>query len=87
MPTAFTPNGDGLNDLCRPVIFGTLDKYEFTVYNRYGETVFHSKQPGKGWDGMVKGKQQNAGTFMWVCQYQLDGKMLELEKGTVVLIR
>lgn len=87
MPNAFTPNGDTKNDLCKPLIFGNVKQYEFTIYNRYGELVFHSRELGKGWDGKIKGKTQNTNVFTWTCTYQLEGQLVNLEKGTVVLIR
>jgi len=87
MPNAFTPNNDATNDNCKPIIVGTIKQYEFTIYNRYGEVVFQSSEPGKGWDGKINGKPQHANVFAWVCSYQLEGQLLNLEKGTVVLIR
>ncbi|MBL0183239.1 MAG: gliding motility-associated C-terminal domain-containing protein [Chitinophagaceae bacterium] len=87
VPGAFTPNGDFKNDLFKPTLFGTVQRYEFIVYNRYGETVFETKDIMKGWDGAYKGKQQNAGVYVWKCIYQVDSQMLTSEQGTIVLIR
>ncbi|MBC8034490.1 MAG: gliding motility-associated C-terminal domain-containing protein [Chitinophagaceae bacterium] len=87
IPTAFTPNSDGKNDLFRPLIFGTLVKYEFTIFNRWGQMVFRSSDYSKGWNGMIGGSIQLNGGFAWVCTYQFEGEKTVTEKGTVLLIR
>jgi gliding motility-associated-like protein len=87
MPTGFTPNNDGKNDSCRPLIFGTVLKYKFMVFNRWGQIVFESKKLNEGWDGKIKGIHQNTAVFVWLCDYQIQGEAAETKKGTVVLIR
>ncbi len=86
-PNAFTPNNDGHNDLFKPIIYGILKQFEFSILNRYGETVFYTKDISRGWDGKFKGVIQNTGTFVWICTYQLDNQMLNVEKGSVLLLR
>jgi len=86
-PTAFSPNGDGKNDRFRPLIFGNITLYELTIYNRWGQVVFQTKDPARGWDGLVNGAaQQNAG-FIWYCRYQLEGANEQSVKGTVLLVK
>jgi gliding motility-associated-like protein len=87
MPTAFTPNNDGKNDVLRPLLFGDIRLYHFSVYNRFGQLVFESSDPGKGWNGTFKGHSQDGGTFIWQCRYQLAGEVVKMEKGTVILLR
>ncbi|PWT71233.1 MAG: hypothetical protein C5B59_18485 [Bacteroidetes bacterium] len=87
MPNAFTPNGDGKNDIIRPLISGDVARYRFTVYNRWGELLFESSELLKGWDGTFLHTPQPAGGFVWYCQYQLQGQALQTQKGTFVLIR
>jgi gliding motility-associated-like protein len=87
VPNAFTPNGDSKNDLFKPSIFGTVKQYEFIVYNQYGSIVFRTNNPSVGWDGSIKGKMQNQGTYTWVCIYRVDNQLLTTEQGSVVLIR
>jgi gliding motility-associated-like protein len=87
IPTAFTPNNDGGNDVYKPLLFGIVKKYQFTIYNRLGEKVFQSIEPGKGWNGPNAGSQQDTNIFIWVCSYQLAGEVSKVKKGTVVLIR
>jgi gliding motility-associated-like protein len=86
MPNGFTPNSDGKNDVFKPLIFGDVNTYRFTIYNRWGQIVFESTQLNKGWDGTLKGKQ-NGNVFIWTCGYQLEGGKQELKKGTVVLVK
>jgi gliding motility-associated-like protein len=87
VPTAFTPNGDGKNDAFRPLLFGRLVKYSFTIYNRWGQIIFKSSDIIKGWNGTYASTQQDSNVFAWSCTYQIEGQKLKTEKGTVVLIR
>jgi gliding motility-associated-like protein len=87
IPNAFTPNGDGLNDLFRPAIAGNISKYQFAVYDRQGKPVFTSAEPGKGWDGTIGGKDAVGSSYIWSCIYQVDGQPSKSETGTVLLIR
>ena len=87
LPNAFTPGHDGKNDVFRAMVFGNAIKFELQVYNRYGQLVFASNDPYKGWDGMVNGSPANAGTFVWQCRYLLKGDDPKYKKGTVILVR
>jgi len=64
LPNAFTPNGDGLNDLYRGIPVGIQQFHFLKVFNRYGELVFYSTDHREGWDGLWKGKKQEAGVFV-----------------------
>lgn len=87
VPTGFTPNGDGRNDILKPIAAGMQRVELFNVYNRWGQLVFRTSVNGKGWDGTVNGKQQGAGTFVWMVKaVDYTGKPY-MKKGTVVLIR
>ena len=87
IPTAFTPDGDGKNDLFRPLLFGQVKKYSFTIYNRWGQVVFQTSELVKGWNGVFAGTKQDSNVFAWTCTYQLEGQEAKTEKGTVMLIR
>ena len=87
MPTAFTPDGNGLNDEIKPLLFGDVESFEFIVYNRFGQIVFLTTNRLKGWDGTFKGIKQDPATFTWRCTYKLAGQKPILEKGTLLLIR
>ena len=70
VPTAFTPDGDGLNDVFLPtfqVDFEVID-YEMIIFNRWGETVFVSKDKDIGWDGHISGNSADPqiGVYSWV---------------------
>jgi gliding motility-associated-like protein len=90
MPSAFSPNGDGHNDLFRPsnaLNINTPAKYRLVIYNRLGQKIFESGNPANGWDGTIKGIRQPPGVFVWVLEYQFNNLQLTTEKGTVLLLR
>ncbi|HEY9364698.1 MAG TPA: PKD domain-containing protein [Chitinophagaceae bacterium] len=87
MPTAFTPDGNGLNDILRPKYIGIKKLDYFIIYNRWGNKVFESKELLKGWDGTSNGRQLANDVYVWVLQAtDLEGKQYHL-KGTVTIIR
>jgi gliding motility-associated-like protein len=87
IPTGFSPNGDGKNDVFRPGVFGIPDFYRMEVFNRYGERIFVSNDFRRGWDGTYKGAPQNIGAYVWMCTYQFKDQPKRMEKGSVLLIR
>ncbi len=87
VPSAFTPNGDGKNDLEKPIPIGVLNLDYFNIYNRFGQLLFTTSQIGDGWDGTFNGVNQPAGTYVYMIQgANYLGKKI-FKKGTVVLIR
>ena len=87
VPNAFSPNGDGLNDIFRPIPVGISVTEYFNVFNRLGELVFQTNQWLKGWDGKYKGKDALAGTYAWVIKgIDRNNRAVEMQ-GTVILIR
>ncbi len=87
IPTAFTPNNDGKNDVLKPIPVGITRLDYFRIYNRWGQLVFETNEIGKGWDGSIKGNPQGSGTFVFVAQgVDYTGKVV-FKKGTCVLIR
>lgn len=87
VPTAFTPNGDGLNDLARPILLGMRSLNYFRVYNRFGELVYSTTEIGKGWNGIFKGKPQDSATFVWMAEGVTFNGQRKTKKGYVILIR
>jgi gliding motility-associated-like protein len=88
VPSAFTPNGDGLNDFLYPLNAYKADNLLFKVYNRRGQLVFETRDWTHKWDGTFKGEPQDAGVFVWTLQYILrdTGKPVFM-KGSTALIR
>lgn len=87
VPTAFTPNNDGRNDLVRPIAVGVQQINYFSIYNRWGQLVFTTTVNGKGWDGRIGGVLQGNGVFVWMVNaIDYIGRPIFL-KGTVTLIR
>jgi gliding motility-associated-like protein len=87
MPTGFTPNNDGKNDLIKPILLGEVVKYRFWIYNRWGQLILETTDLIKGWNGLYKGQEQQSGVYVWVCSYQFKDEPEKIEKGTFVLIR
>lgn len=87
VPSAFTPNGDGLNDLVKPIAVGIERIEYFRIYNRWGQLVFTTTVNGDGWDGRINGKEQGTNTFVWLVK-AIDylGNPV-FQKGTVTLIK
>jgi len=87
VPSAFTPNGDGLNDILHPL--GTaIERLDyFRIYNRYGELIFETNNLSKGWDGTYKGKDQNTDNYIWVLKALDRKRIIRTMKGNVILIR
>jgi gliding motility-associated-like protein len=87
LPSAFTPNGDGKNDLFRPVFAGAASAFRFVVFDRWGRAVFESSSPSGAWDGTTKGQRQPPGVYVWVCEYKLFAQPPRVQRGTVTLLR
>lgn len=87
MPSAFSPNNDGKNDIMKPILVGKIKKYQFWIYNRYGELVFTSSTVSNGWDGHYKQLNQPGNVFAWMCTYQFEGEPIIEKKGSFVLIK
>lgn len=87
MPTAFTPNGDGINDIFLPVSLNNSDKvYKFEIYNRWGQ-VLYSDPVNYQWDGNYLGTPQPTDVYIYVFQYYPDqGDLIEI-RGEFTLIR
>ncbi len=87
VPSAFTPNGDGVNDYFKPTPVGIAKLEYFRVFNRYGELVFETSEIGKGWDGIYKGIKQPTANFVWSLRGTDRKGELKVMKGNVILIR
>ncbi len=87
VPSGFTPNGDGKNDVLRPILVGLKGLNYFRIYNRLGQLLYTTSSVGEGWDGKFQATEQATGTFVYMAQAtDYLGKTI-FRKGTVVLIR
>jgi gliding motility-associated-like protein len=87
VPTAFTPNNDGINDFLRPILRGIKEVHYFRIFNRWGQLVFEMKTDQPGWDGTLKGVPQAAQVVVWVLEGLGIDNNIYRQKGTTVLVR
>ena len=87
VPTAFTPNGDGKNEILMPVVNDITSLNFFKIYNRWGELMFYTTEMNRGWDGTYEGKQAVSGTYVWMIEgISNEGKVMK-KNGSVMLIK
>lgn len=87
MPNAFTPNNDRINNLFRVKHPEYIKTFSMTVYNRWGQVIFQTTDPYKGWDGTYKNGPQPIGNYLWIISLtDFDGNK-ESAKGNVLLLR
>ncbi|MFY0252329.1 PKD domain-containing protein [Chitinophaga sp. 30R24] len=87
IPTAFSPNGDGQNDIFRPLPVGIVSMEFFRVFDRWGNLMYSSTAYLKGWDGTLNGQMAPVGTYVWVVQGKDINHNTIQRKGVVTLIR
>jgi gliding motility-associated-like protein len=87
LPTAFTPNRDGRNDIFRVVTAGSVEMKELSIFNRWGELIFTSNNASKGWDGTFKGVYQESGAYYWFVRATSPCGGDLFKKGQVILIK
>lgn len=87
MPNAFSPNGDGINDVFKIGNYGYHKLAEFRVFNRWGQEIFFTNDPSQGWNGQYKGQPADAGTYHYYARLQATGGEERVFKGDVTLIR
>jgi gliding motility-associated-like protein len=86
VPSAFTPNGDGNNDILRAIAVGMKEYRYFKVFNRYGQEIFSTSNFNRGWDGRIKGVMQNTGTYVWIAEtVDYRGNKIQ-RKGTTMIV-
>jgi gliding motility-associated-like protein len=87
LPNAFTPNGDGLND-----VYGISNPYAipelitFEIFDRWGERVFATRDAFQTWDGAYRGQEVNSGVFLYKVRYLCQGEEIVLT-GSITLMR
>lgn len=90
LPSSFTPNGDGLNDVflgrasCNNI---ELNGYRLRIYSRWGQLIFESTNTQKGWDGSFLNKPVPMGTYVYTAEYGFGQTGRKSTKGTITVIR
>lgn len=84
IPSAFSPNGDGLNETWKIPALAAFPTFELAVFNRYGQLVFENKNINLPWDGTFKGAPLPAGVYVYNINLHLFPEIL---KGTVMIVR
>lgn len=87
VPTAFSPNGDGANDVFRAKINDDIRDYRLSVYSRWGNAVFDSHDPAISWNGRYQQQELPAGAYIWVLLYTDSKNQARRQQGTVMLVR
>ena len=87
IPTAFTPNNDGKNDVFKALIYQDVKSFKLQVFDRWGQLVFQTSDPSNGWHGSYKGAVLTSSVFVWQCRFQPEGQKPEFQKGTLTLIK
>ena len=92
LPNAFTPNDDGLNDLFGPgntYCHPDFREFRFSIFNRWGQMVFETVNPGEKWDGTFNGTKQEMGVYYYILSYAYGGTFAGLgaPNGTPAVVR
>jgi gliding motility-associated-like protein len=87
VPNAFTPNNDGNNDQFYVRSSAPIEEFYFTVYDRWGEQVFETREQSQGWDGMYKLKQLSPAAFAWYCSGFCENGEDFLIKGNISILK
>lgn len=87
VPNAFSPNGDGLNDILKVKPVGLKSLKSFRIFDRWGSMLFSTTDMAKGWDGSFKSSAQPGGVYVWIAEGVLFNGEIIKRKGIVTLIR
>lgn len=88
VPTAFSPNGDGQNDILQLYSTGEPSSILFTVYNRWGQIVFQTNDISRTWDGTLNGNELDAAVFTYTLSYTCKSEQVEeVVSGNISLVR
>ena len=86
IPDAFSPNGDGVNDLFK--VYGKcIDKLALQIFDRWGNQIFETSDPLSGWNGTFQGHEMNTGTYLYQANYTLNNGVSDKMHGNFFLIR
>lgn len=86
VPNAFSPNGDGQNEIFKVEGFGIVE-FDFQIFNRWGNLLFETSDVASGWDGRYKGREQDIGVYVYKVQAVLLGGKTFEKKGNFTLLK
>lgn len=87
VPTAFSPDGNGQNDVFRVKMYDVVNNFRMSIYNRWGQLVYQSTDPKQGWNGERKGIRLDPGTYLWTITYEDHAHQPMQQQGSILLIR
>ncbi|MCC7225020.1 MAG: gliding motility-associated C-terminal domain-containing protein [Chitinophagales bacterium] len=87
VPSGFSPNNDGINDVLFLVPFNIIELREFKIFNRWGQKMFETTTLSEGWDGQFQDSDQEIGTYVYLVRaVNKEGEEVEY-KGNITLVR
>jgi gliding motility-associated-like protein len=87
IPTAFTPNGDDTNDNFYPLTNCETERYEFAIFNRWGEIIFKTSNQSDKWDGKYKGTDCPVEVYVYFIKYKFPTQPIKNAYGSITLLR
>jgi len=87
VPNAFSPDGDGVNDVFRVKVFDRISDFRMSVYNRWGQLIYVNTDVNDGWRGDLKGQPLPPGTYLWTITYLDNTHQAIQQQGSVILIK
>ncbi len=87
VPSAFTPDNDGLNDILKPTMYGIKTLNYFRVFNRWGQLLFQTNKFNSGWDGYLRSVRQESQTYVWMLEAIGSDGNKYVRKGTTILLK
>ena len=87
VPKAFSPNGDGVNDLARAYPAGLKSVVYFRIFDRYGRLVFETRNPAQGWNGKFKDRDHPMEVYHWVARGTDCKGNTVMREGNILLVR
>lgn len=86
VPSGFSPNGDGSNDVFQ-VVGNSIQKFDLSIFSRTGQLIYHTTELSKGWDGSLKGQQVPIGVYAYKIQYQAKDNDTKTLTGSITIVR
>ncbi len=93
IPNAFSPNGDGINDLFMPSTNCNFQDYEMRIFDRWGTLIYQTRNANSGWNGMYRGQEAESTAYVYYIRYQtaptdtLNRTFPEIATGNFALLR